>query len=69
MGALHVDEGLNNIPTTDADRCLGCGVCVSECSAGAMHLVKKDKETVPPADHMELIMKIGIGKGQARNPN
>ncbi len=69
LDALSANEGQNNIPTTDPERCIGCGVCVSTCPSDAIHLIKKDGEFIPPADHLELIMKIGIGKGLARKTN
>lgn len=32
----------------DLHRCIGCGVCVPRCKPGAISLIKKDKESVPP---------------------
>ncbi len=32
----------------NAFRCIGCGNCVATCGSDAMHLLKKDFETLPP---------------------
>jgi len=31
-------------------RCIGCGVCVPTCPSEAIHLLKKEKDTIPPKD-------------------
>jgi len=40
--------------SVNLDRCIGCGNCVSTCPTGAMSLLKKEKETVPPQDSEDL---------------
>ena len=64
MEALHLDE--SNKSVVNEGLCIGCGVCVPACPEKAIHLVKKGPEQVPPADQMEMFMKIGVGKGKAR---
>ncbi|MFX0070288.1 MAG: ATP-binding protein [Candidatus Hermodarchaeota archaeon] len=34
-------------------RCIGCGVCVPTCPQGAIRLIKKRKETIPPKNTVE----------------
>ena len=38
----------------DSTRCIGCGLCVSTCPSGAMKLVARPQQKVPPADTMKL---------------
>ncbi|HMF31583.1 MAG TPA: 4Fe-4S dicluster domain-containing protein [Candidatus Lokiarchaeia archaeon] len=45
MSAITV---ANRVARVDLDRCIGCGLCVSTCKPKAMHLVKKQRESVPP---------------------
>jgi electron transport complex protein RnfB len=40
----------NFYATVNAEACTGCGNCVVTCPSGAMSLLKKKKETVPPRD-------------------
>ncbi len=51
MGAVKLEERLSKI---DLARCIGCGLCVPTCPENAIHLVKKAKETVPPATEEDL---------------
>jgi Fe-S-cluster-containing hydrogenase component 2 len=53
---------VDNISQVNLDFCLGCGNCVSSCPSGAMKLVKKSKELVPPKDVKKLYTKILIKK-------
>jgi len=55
LEAVHVK---NDIARVDKETCIGCGVCVTKCSSGAMTLVKKEKEIIPPKNTMELYTKI-----------
>nr|MDO8110256.1 4Fe-4S binding protein [Candidatus Sigynarchaeota archaeon] len=61
-----VYKGSNGKSTINDNLCIGCGVCVPACPEHAMHLVKRDQDVVPPADQMEMFMKIGAGKEKAR---
>ena len=38
----------------DLKRCIGCGLCVPTCTEKAIHLVRKDSETVPPETDQDL---------------
>ncbi|MBW1897901.1 MAG: 4Fe-4S binding protein [Deltaproteobacteria bacterium] len=38
----------------DRKKCIGCGLCVSTCKAGALGLMKKEKVFIPPKDFQEL---------------
>lgn len=47
------------------DRCIGCGVCAGACTLGAVELRQKDgpDRYVPPADVLEMQMKIARERG------
>ncbi len=47
MGALAKDD---THVVLDADRCIGCGLCVSTCPSGALTLTRKPESdrTLPP---------------------
>ena len=49
VNAVTIDDGTHTA-VVDLDRCLGCGNCVVTCPTGAMKLMKKQTETVPPRD-------------------
>jgi len=44
------------------DKCIGCGLCVTTCKTGALKLVKKEVETVPPKNTEEMFQRIMAGK-------
>jgi ferredoxin len=44
------------------DRCLGCGVCVSNCTTESISLLKIPAEVIPPQTREELIDIIMAGK-------
>ena len=48
-GRVTVDDG-GSAALVNLDRCIGCGNCVVTCPTGAMSLLRKKKETVPPQD-------------------
>jgi len=52
--AVTIDEG-GNTAVIDPGRCIGCGNCIVTCPAEAMSLVRKESETVPPADTEALL--------------
>ncbi len=45
---MSIDDGLG-VSSVNLGRCIGCGNCVVSCPSEAMSLLKKEKETVPPA--------------------
>jgi len=52
----------NGVASVNLDRCIGCGNCVVLCEDNAVHLKKKDKETIPPKDVTELYQRIAAAK-------
>ena len=46
----------------DVGKCIGCGLCVTTCKTTSLKLVKKDVETVPPANTEEMFETILAGK-------
>ena len=48
VNAVSIDDGLG-VSSVNLGRCIGCGNCVVSCPSEAMSLLKKEKETVPPA--------------------
>lgn len=51
-----------DVAVINLDRCIGCGNCVVTCEAGAVRLMKKSEETVPPEDIHALLDKIADAK-------
>jgi Na+-translocating ferredoxin:NAD+ oxidoreductase subunit B len=49
VNALKIDEQSSKA-VINLERCIGCGNCVVTCPTEALKLVKKEKETTPPAD-------------------
>ena len=52
MEALSIED---EHAVLDADRCIGCGLCVSTCPSGALTLERKPQEAQPevPRNQME----------------
>ena len=48
----HVDAIAlqGNVAETDPDGCIGCGVCVPACKKGAMVLLPRARQNIPPMD-------------------
>jgi len=55
MDAISPSTGKKQI---NLDKCIGCGLCVPTCPTKAIQLRKKEHETVPPQNAMQLYMKI-----------
>lgn len=53
---------VDDVSQVNLDRCIGCGNCVVTCPSNSIHLVKKEIETVPPKDAVELLMNINVKK-------
>jgi Fe-S-cluster-containing hydrogenase component 2 len=56
----------DNVSQVDLQRCIGCGVCVPSCTAGATKLVKKEEIMAPPKDVSAMYMKIMNNKTQMK---
>ena len=41
-----------------SNRCIGCALCINSCPTGALKLVKKPGESVPPRNTMEMYKKM-----------
>jgi electron transport complex protein RnfB len=61
VNAARIDEKAG-VAKINLDRCIGCGNCVATCPSGALSLVKKKKETVPPQDMESLYDTIAANK-------
>ena len=61
VNAARIDEKAG-VAKINLDRCIGCGNCVATCPSGALSLVKKKKETVPPQDMESLYKTIAENK-------
>jgi Fe-S-cluster-containing hydrogenase component 2 len=49
VDAVTVDDRAS-AALVNPDRCIGCGNCVVTCPTGAMSLLRKKEQTVPPRD-------------------
>jgi electron transport complex protein RnfB len=49
----------------DPARCIGCGLCVSTCPADAVEMVPKEEAVVPPANMVEMNVRILQERGLA----
>lgn len=43
-GALMLPEGFRGALHFDTDQCIGCGLCVRNCPADALHMEKKSRD-------------------------
>jgi len=51
----------------DEDACLGCGVCVRSCKAGAMSLRGRPERVITPVDSARRILLMAIERGKLEN--
>jgi Pyruvate/2-oxoacid:ferredoxin oxidoreductase delta subunit len=51
---------VNNHTEVLRSHCIGCGVCLNTCSTGAISLMKKEEEKVPPKNNMEMYKRMLI---------
>ena len=56
MEANKINE--SGVSEADLDYCIGCGVCIPSCPENARTLIKKEKESIPPKDSIELYQLI-----------
>jgi NAD(P)H-quinone oxidoreductase subunit I len=43
-GALNLPEGYRGAIVIDTEKCTGCGLCVRDCPAEGLELIKKSRE-------------------------
>jgi Fe-S-cluster-containing hydrogenase component 2 len=60
MDAIKFDADIYQV---DMARCIGCGLCLSTCPAGAVSLVKKAEVAPVPENVMEMRLTIVKERG------
>ncbi|MDD6551718.1 MAG: 4Fe-4S binding protein [Lachnospiraceae bacterium] len=71
FGAIHIGDPITSLPSLTAEKCVGCGVCVSRCPGLAIFVVNKsytkDTATVSFPYEYEPVPKEGeVHKGLNR---
>lgn len=61
VGAVAL-TGASGEANINLSKCIGCGLCVTTCPSEAVHLKKKDRETVPPANEEDLYAEVMTNK-------
>jgi len=63
MDALSIN---NEKALLNSDRCIGCGLCVSTCSAGSLTLQRKSKQEqfYVPFNLRETYIRLGQARGK-----
>jgi Na+-translocating ferredoxin:NAD+ oxidoreductase subunit B len=59
---LAIVEG-DDCMEVDLGRCIGCGLCVATCPEGAITMVAKPGAKEPPANFLEMQMKMSAERG------
>lgn len=59
LGAISIGEPITNLPQLNDEKCIGCGVCIAQCSGLAIFVIdktfKKDKGSVSfPYEYLPL---------------
>jgi len=52
-----------NKPEIDQEFCLGCGVCATRCTTGAMRLDARDQRVIPPESTFERVILTALERG------
>jgi ferredoxin len=61
VGAVAL-TGASGEAKINLSKCIGCGLCVTTCPSEAVHLIKKDRETVPPENEEALYTEVMANK-------
>jgi ferredoxin len=51
----------------DEDACLGCGVCVRDCKAGAMTLKSRPERVITPVDSARRLLLMAVERDKLQN--
>ncbi|UCD83710.1 MAG: 4Fe-4S binding protein, partial [Deltaproteobacteria bacterium] len=57
-----IKEG-EEVMEVDLARCIGCGLCVPSCPEEAITLIEKPEVAAPPADMMEMMIRLAEERG------
>ncbi|MCK4547118.1 MAG: 4Fe-4S binding protein [Candidatus Eisenbacteria sp.] len=57
FGAFRFND--DGVPVIDADRCVGCGLCASQCAHDAIKLVRVEDPGIPESTQRQIIEAIG----------
>lgn len=57
-------DSSGELPLVSAEKCIGCGLCVSECPNEAIEFIKKEEEIDMPATIQELGINVSREKGR-----
>lgn len=54
---------IRSLMTLDASICLGCGVCVRNCPAGAIHMESRPDRVITPVDTVHRTVQMAVERG------